>query len=281
MKKCILIFVCIVSCCLLYSQQILFNVGDDIVSYLEAHPASFVVQGQNLLNVPDGRFDFLKYKFITVDEDTKFLLQDQTVFGVMQCENSITRFLYDLNGDGVLDVVHTTLFLPYWILSQSRYTVISGENNVKPSLDAGMAMFNGNANPYTNPRGAGQYIMEMVAKIGPTFENRDLFYGLFQYYYNAEFPELAFKILSQIEIDYEARFGTVHPLILLHLAESLINMDEPARARVIINRLLQIEPDFVPAQVYRWQLEPIPALRQNWYNQLKAEHPEHWIVKQI
>jgi hypothetical protein len=28
-------------------------------------------------------------------------------------------------------------------------------------------------------------------------------------------------------------------------------------------------------------LEPIPALRQNWYNQLKAEHPEHWIVKQI
>ena len=265
---------------IIFPQQILFKVNDNIIDYLKNNPPQYLTYGSFFINSPDGRIDFLKYKAETTDIDTKFLVQGSTVFGVMQCENNTTSLLYDITGDGIIDVIHDSLFLPFWVLSQSQYTNISASNNLMEFFDNGMRMFNDDASPYTlgvNNR----YLSELFSNMDISINNRDLFYGMFQYYSFVRYPALALLTISELGIRYERRFGNIHPLIYLHIAESLINMNLNEYAIVYINEILLIHPDFVPAKVYSWQLEENPAIKQRKYNELKRNHPNHWIVRQI
>jgi len=59
----------------LFPQQILFEIGDNIVDYLNKNPTSYMTQGKDYIDSPDGKIDFLKYKAETTDIDTKFLSQ--------------------------------------------------------------------------------------------------------------------------------------------------------------------------------------------------------------
>jgi len=264
----------------IYSQNIIFNIGDNIIDYLNNNPTQYLTYGTFLYNIPDGRVDFLKYKAETTDIDTKYLVQGSTVFGVMQYENNTTRLLYDITGDGILDVSHDYLLIPFWVLSKSVHTNISRNNNILRILDNGIRMFNGNDNPYTN-NAMRNYIVEISTFINASTDNRDLFYGLLEYYRLAQYPALAIMIISELGIQYESRFGYIHPLIFLHLAESLINFGNHEHAIEIINEILSTNPDFVPAKVYSWQLERDPIIKQRKYSDLKTNHQNHWIVRQI
>jgi hypothetical protein len=262
------------------SQQILFDIGDNIVDYLKRNPASFIINGSNFVNTPDGRVDYLTYKAETSDIDTKFLVQYSTLFGVMQYENDAISLLYDITGDGNLDVRLDFLIIPFWVMSESSFTNISSNNNLQQFLDNGQKMFNGNDNPYTN--GAiTAYITMFTSRYSVSTDNRDLFFGMLEYYSFAEYPALALMLISELAIRYEERFGSTHPLLLLHTAESLINLGNSEYALIFINDLLSISPDFIPAKVYSWQLERDPAIKQRKYTELKANHPNHWIVRQI
>lgn len=265
---------------IIYSQQIIFNVGDNIINYINTNPPQYLTQGTFLYNIPDGRVDFLKYKAETSEIDTKFLIQGSTVFGVMQYENNTTRILYDITGNGILDISHDSLLIPFWVLSKSAHTKISANNNVLRFLDNGLRMFNGNDNPYTNDA-MRNYVMEFSSLINISTDNRDLFYGMVEYYRLAQYPALALMIISELGIRYNERFGNIHPLILLHIAESLINSGNNELAVGFINDILSINPDFVPAKVYSWQLERDTIIKQRKYNDLKTNHQNHWIVKQI
>jgi hypothetical protein len=280
MKRIVVLFIEIQICSLLFSQQILFNVGDNVLDYLSKNPTNYLVPGQKLFDIPEGRIDFRKYKNITVDEDTKFLTHGLSLLGVMQNDKGVTIFLYDLNGDGILDNIHDNLIIPPWVLSKSPYTQKTNNNNLKDYLDKGLSMFNGDDNPYATGL-VNNYLAQFFQNIGPSYENRDLFYAFFLYYYLAAHPDIAYNIICQIEIDYKERFDSVHPIIILHKAETLINMQEYQLANELIKNLLEIEPDFIPAKVYSWQLEIIPAIRQYKYNNLKSNYPSHWIVKLI
>jgi hypothetical protein len=262
------------------SQQILFNIGDNILDYLNRNPTQYLNYGDFFANTPDGRIDFLKYKVETSEADTKFLVQGSTVFGVMQYENNATALLYDITGDGVLDVRLDFLFMPFWVLSESSLTNISGNNNLLQFLNNGQRMFNGNDNPNANG-GMTAYITMLSSRIDVSTENRDLFFGMLEYYSFAQYPALALMLISELAIRYEERFGSTHPLLLLHTAESLINLGNIEYAVIFINDLLSVSPDFVPAKVYSWQLERDPAIKQRKYTELKTNHPNHWIVRQI
>jgi hypothetical protein len=88
-------------------------------------------------------------------------------------------------------------------------------------------------------------------------------------------------IISELGIRYNERFGNMHPLILLHIAESLLNSGNNELPVGIINNILSTNPNFVPAKVYSWQLEKDPTEKQRKYNDLKTNYKNHWIVKQI
>ena len=264
----------------LFSQQILFRVGDNISDYLNTNPPQYLTQGTNLLNFPDGRVDFLKYKMETTNIDTKFLVQGTNVFGVMQFENNTTVFLLDITGDGILDVYFDSLILPFTVLTKSQYTRITRSNNLLQFLDYGLNMYNSDPGPYA-PDVNNRYISGFSSNLDISIDNRDLFYGMLQYYNFVPAPQLALMIITSIGILYEERFGTTHPVILLHIAESLINLGFRENAVEYINSILSTNPDFIPAKVYSWQLEENQELRQRKYNELKTNHPNHWIVRQI
>jgi hypothetical protein len=265
---------------IVFPQQILFKVNDNIIDYLNNNPPQYRVLGTFWVNFPDGRVDFLKYKAETTETDTKFLVQGSTVFGVMQCENNTTSLLYDITGDGTIDVIHNSLFIPFWVLSESQYTNISTSNNLMEFFDIGLKMFNDDVSPYILGVN-NSFFSELISNMGISVNNRDLFYGMFQYYSFVPYPALALMIIFELETRYERRFGSIHPLIYLHIAESLINMNSNEFAIEYINKILLIHPDFVPAKVYSWQLEENPTIKQRKYNELKRNHPNHWIVRQI
>jgi hypothetical protein len=264
----------------IFSQQIIFNHGDNIIDYLNSNPPQYLTYGTFFIDSPDGRLDFLKYKAETSDIDTKFLVQGSTVFGVMQYVNNTTVFLYDITGDGILDVSFDNLFLPFSVLTKSPYTKISENNNLQHFLDNGLRIFNNDAGPYA-PGVNNRYLSDFSSNIDISINNRDLFYGMLQYYNFVGNPSLALMIISEIGIRYEERFGVIHPLILLHIAESMINHNFHEYAIEYINAILATNPDFIPAKVYSWQLERDPEIKQTKYIELKTNHPNHWIVRQI
>ncbi|MCL2242905.1 MAG: hypothetical protein FWC03_00365 [Treponema sp.] len=263
-----------------FTQQIIFNINDNIISYLKQNPAQYLTHGAYLINSPDGRVDFLKYKPVTTDIDTKYLVQGSNLFGVMQYENDTTYFLYDINGDGILDVRHDSLFIPFSVLSVSSNTDLSEKNNLSEFLNNGLAILNGNENPYSNGAFA-KYIGNISSYFNNSAINRDLFYGMLEYYNFTQYPALALMIISELGIRYEKRYGSIHELILLHIAESLINLNNYVHAIIFIDDILSINPDFIPAKVYSWQLETDEIIRQRKYYELKTNHRNHWIVGQI
>jgi len=265
---------------IIYSQQVIFHVGDNIMEYISKNPPQYLTQGNFLYNIPDGRVDFLKYKVETTDIDTKFLIQGSTVFGVIQYENNATKLLYDITGDGILDVSHDSLLIPFWVLSESAQTKMSRNNNVLRVLDNGLKMFNGNDGPYANDA-MRKYMTEFSSLINISTDNRDLFYGMLEYYRLAQYPALALIIISELGIRYNERFGNIHPLISLHIAESLINFGNNEVAVGFIDEILSANPNFVPAKVYSWQLERNTTIKQRKYNELKTNYRNHWMVKQI
>jgi len=265
---------------IVFPQQIIFHVGDNFIEYLNRNPPQYLAEGVFLYNIPDGRVDFLKYKIETSDSDTIFLIQGSSVFGVMQYENKSTKFFYDITGNGILDVSHDSLLIPFWVLSKSANTKITRNNNVLRYFDNGIKMFNSNDNPYANDA-MFRYVQEFSSLINISTNNRDLFYGMLEYYRLSQYPFLALMIISELGIRYNERFGSIHPLILLHTAESLINSGDNELAVGFINDILSVNPNFIPAKVYSWQLEKDPTIKQRKYNDLKTNYKNHWMVKQI
>lgn len=100
--------------------------------------------------------------------------------------------------------------------------------------------------------------------------------------YNQEFMRPSLELMEYMAGEYKTRFGgRVHPLIYLHTAETLINLNHSDEAKTYIDLLLGQDPDFIPAQAYAYRLEDDRAKAAERLTKLKAEHPNHWIVKQL
>lgn len=78
------------------------------------------------------------------------------------------------------------------------------------------------------------------------------------------------------------------PVILLAGGEYVIGIVRPEGedARIILDvtgdGVLDLEfPEFIPARVYQWQLETDQEKKDGYFNRLKANSSEHWIVKML
>jgi hypothetical protein len=142
-------------------------------------------------------------------------------------------------------------------------------------------MFNNNISPYETDFDTKHLPKFVSAIIDTSIDNRDLYYAMFQYYNMSDNPYLALLIISDLALRYNERFGTIHPLIKFHAAETLIDLGDTNNAMMFINEILSNSPDYIPAKVYRWQLENNPTVKQRMYKELKENHQNHWMVRQI
>lgn len=76
--------------------------------------------------------------------------------------------------------------------------------------------------------------------------------------------------MNMVENTYKERFNKEHPLIYLWMIETLINVGADKKDLVLLlNDVLNLYPDFIPFQVYSWQLEKDKKVKENKYKNLK------------
>ncbi len=207
-----------------------------------------------------------------------FLVMDGVPYAVYVYD----RYYLDLNGNGLIDAYSANTLTPCWTLTMFDETIDPANDNCTAMMDEFMALFNGNENPYTS--GALLNKVKELAVFDPRIDNSDIRYALFLYYaYVQENTYLDEANLLVLDNLYRSRFAgrKSHPLVTLHLLETMINRGDKTAAQLILTIGLMSAPDFVPFQVYDWQMEQNAAEKERKYQALKTEHPDHWIVVQL
>jgi tetratricopeptide (TPR) repeat protein len=260
------------------------RIGQDLRAYFHDHPPIGKTIGPEIINMKEGRIDFFKYRPVTTDEDIKILVvNDKYPIGVLEKIGEKSVILLDLSGDGKLDTEFPTLFIPYWVVAESASSTLKTKNNnLKQILNTFYNNFDDDPNPYESGKHRSELTAVLQSAQNENMENRDLFYAIFCYYYlGREFAQQELVALDYLRRNYYERFKESHLLFDLHEMECLINLNDYDSARKILSRLLAVDPDFIPALVYQWQLEKDPEKKAEYYKRLKKDHPKHWIVKQI
>ena len=269
----------------IYSQNYSFEVGDDIVAFTQKNPPGYFISRVQLIKMPDGFQEMIGYKEVITKEDTKFLVSGNKLVGVTQYVNGKEICLYDMVGDGKIDIISPYPIVPAWVITDSEYNKKSSKNNIDKYLEEFYKLFNGNENPYTSKKLNKLIDKTMQASANIKNENRDLIYGIFLYYglQSIKNPFLDFANMNMVENTYKERFNKgVHPLIYLWMIETLINVGADKKdLEPLLNDILNLYPDFIPFQVYSWQLEKDKKVKENKYKNLKNKYPKHWIVKQL
>jgi hypothetical protein len=266
-----------------FSQDSL-ALGQNLRSYLKDHPPTLKAAGKPIIDIPEGVVDVYRYEAKAAEGDIRILvILDKYPVGVVRLENGKPHLLYDLSGDGVLDAEMPGLEVPYWVVADNTDERLrTGTNNIKLYLDGFYTMFQDDANPFTSGK-AEEYLNLILKKVtsGPV-ENRDILYALYCCYkWGNSYPAGTTASSDYLAKSYFTRFKADHPLFYLQFLESFINAGMRDDARRTLDGLLKLDPSYIPAQVYRWQLETEPEKKKQYFAELKRQHPRHWIVSQI
>jgi hypothetical protein len=113
----------------------------------------------------------------------------------------------------------------------------------------------------------------------PNLPNRQLVVLLYEYLNSVDKPEQALNWIRTLKDEYKNIYGNTHPLIYLYEGESLINNKQSSKAYEHFKEFQKVYPESVVAMCYIYETEPNRNLKKTWLSFLKAEHPNHWIVK--
>ncbi|MGI5173244.1 hypothetical protein H0R92_06550 [Treponema sp. OMZ 840] len=275
MKKLFLLSI-ILSGALVYAVS--FEVGDTIDERYNREKPEFILHETEVMNF---KLQVRSKKTEIMTGDYVYLCIDGHNFGILVYDES-EKYIFDLDGDNVLDVEMQQLFIPIWVFEKSEQFIKDpSKNNIKEYLDLLLAAFNDNENPYSS--GKLESLKRKLSIVDVRHPNQDLQYALFMYYaclgISSDLDKATLAIFDRI---YCKRFSErTHPLIVLHMLETYINMGNRADAEKLLETGIREYPSFIPFQVYSWQLERDAILKKQKYDSLKNTYPNHWIVKQI
>ncbi|MDA3812031.1 MAG: hypothetical protein PF518_17065 [Spirochaetaceae bacterium] len=268
---------------IVFSQEQL-NLGDNILEYIKQNPPKFKTIGSQEFQIDEGRIDYYKYKDVTDHSDLKILvINDKHVIGALQFIKGKDRLYFDITGDGILDSEIDFMIVPYWVIAETSFGNIDrNENNLLSILDQAFEQYNSNENPFESGSHL-KLVNEIVKAIADSdYPNRDLYYALFSYYlFGKNYPWEAVQAMDYLSRNYYDRFNNFHPLFYLHSTESLIDAGYTEEAKKLAYDLADLRPDFIPGQVYLYQLEGNPEKKQQMLNDLKKKYPDHWIIKNL
>jgi len=190
-------------------------------------------------------------------------------------------FLIDTNGDGVLNARRKELFIPFWVVFENTSNKTDDEQIVL-TMELIYRTYQSDQGPRNHEDMKRAFGVINSYALDEEKENRDLFYMLMFHLLNSrKEPETCLLSMTVLRNQCQERLGKVHLLTFLFLAENLIELERPYEALQYVERLLEQDPDFVPALVYRYQLEQDSAKAAEMLARLKREHGDHWVVKQL
>ncbi|HOM86563.1 MAG TPA: hypothetical protein PLH80_00130 [Spirochaetota bacterium] len=265
----------------IYSYDLL-KIGDNVTNYIKTNPVKYKLTNQKLSNWPEGVVTLLAYD-TKVDGKSPIIVfaLDKYPIGVLQGTSPNAYYIFDIDGDGILDTKTDKGIVPFWVVYANSKNK-SKNDNITSIFNLVYESFQSDEGPYIN-----QKFKESINKLyefnkNINIENRDLAY-LFLFYqlYNQYFPEQSLKCLDLLTKEYISRFNKIHPILLLYKAETLINLKQEQDAKKIIAELRKADPNFIPAKAYEYRLEVDKEKAKILLNNLKENHKNHWIVKQL
>lgn len=280
MKKLALMLVLI---CLL--SQIVFGAellkeGDNLAEYLQENLVKYRVDLQPLSDWPEGKA--AAYLYDTAMDGTTpviIVVDDKYVIGVLQGLSPNAYYLFDSDGDGILDLRTDFGFLPFWVVLMTS-TNRSQNDNISEIMDVLYQGYQSNEGPMRNTIIAAQAMEKF--KNDPEAENRDLIYLLYFYLtHNQEIPAQSLEAIRLLDVSMRVRFNEIHPLIILYELETCLNMGQLDNARELLTALRNLDPAFIPGKVYEYQLETDEEKAKALLAELKKDHGDHWIVRQL
>jgi hypothetical protein len=280
MRKVLLLSILSISTCLIGFGQNQLKIGEDIYTYFSENPVKYNNPGIKASQWLEGTVGFYAYSreqssnypYIIHSCGGKFL------FGILQGKEDSAYYIFDLNGDKLLDYKSEELLLPPWVIainSPKKGT----ENNIDQILDKMYSSFNSNMGP-TNSLMTESIIEIMSFYKDSSIINRDIVAFLEFYINSADKPELANYAITSLKNLYSERFGKIHPLLFLYSGETNLNLGNTENAEIEFENLLTIDPEFIPALFYSYRLEPDKSLAKKKLKDLKDKYPDHWMLKQ-
>lgn len=260
----------------------LLKIGDNVIKYIKKNPIKYKLLNQKISNWPEGVVTLLAYH-TKVDGKSPIIVFaiDKYPIGVLQGSSPNAYYIFDIDGDGILDTKTDKGILPFWVVydnSKNR----SKKDNITSTFNLAYESFQSNEGPNIN-----QKLKESINKLyefkeNINAENRDLAY-LFLFYqiYNQYFPEQSLNCINLLMKEYTSRYDKIHPILLLYKAETLINLKKEQDAKQIIAELRKVDPNFIPAKAYEYRLETDKEKAKILLKDLKEKHKNHWIVKQL
>lgn len=282
MKKIIYSLIFVLFCTSAAFSDALLHVGDNLTNYLKTNPPKFTKKGPAIDFWPECKIVFGAYDK-NYDGNTPIILfaNDDDAIGVLQGLSPNAYYLYDINGDGVLDTKTSNIIFPYWIVYNNSKNKTKNYN-IAPIFNLTYDSFQSDEGPYNNPKLKKSFEEIRKYKDDPNMENRDLvFLFLFYQTYSQKLMDQSLECLNILIFECNKRFEKVHPILLLYKAETLINLNRNNDALKIVKELLKIAPNFVPGLVYEYTLEPDKQKKMNLLAKLKTNYPNHWIVRQL
>ncbi len=281
MKKLFCIFVIIlVSISSIFSYDLL-EIGDNVSQYIIDNLIKVKFGQQSISDWTEGNVTLLGYGPAGDGKSPIILFsKDEYLIGVIQGTTQNAYYLFDVNGDNILDTKSSEPILPYWpvFLNSKNKT---NNDNITPIFDLTYESFQSDKG-LKNKKIKKSLKSLNEFKDDINIENRDLAY-LFHFYqsYSGYYPEQSLICIELLTNEFEKRFEKIHPLLLLYTAETLINLGDDESAKTVISKLREVDPIFIPAKVYEYQLEKNEKKSEALLKDLKGNHPKHWIVKTL
>ena len=254
--------------------------GDNLREYLHKNLVKYEKEVNPISSWPEGKTKICTYN-TKVDGTSPVVLviNDSFPIGVLQGTSPNAYFLFDFDGDGILETKTNTAALPYWVVKITSINKTRNDNITK-ILDIIYQGFQNDNGPIASTISSMQAIDEYKSDVN--FGNRDLVYLIYFYTaYSQKLREQSLAAISLLGDELKSRFNKEHPLILLYTIETYINLGQDDKAREVVKQLRKADPEFIPGMVYEYQLETDKEKAKALLEDLKMNHADHWIVEQI
>ena len=265
------------------AQSGLLQIGDTISTYMLRNLVKFKVPAGRISQWSEGQHVIL-YTYQRGADSLKpaFLSADGMTFGVLEGVSPNAYYLFDTDGDGILDYRTTQAILPIWIVGACSKVIDTSATQVNFVLDTFYNSFQSDSGLSLNPRTKPAYADLFAGRSDTLYPNRDLFYMLYCYISQLkETPSLAMLSITTFEKVYAHRFGHIHPLIKLDELEGALELKDTSSAREYLSALTQMDPQFIPAKYYACVLERDKVTEVIEARELKSRFPNHWLIKQL
>lgn len=255
--------------------------GDNLLEYLKDHSQLFIHGDLRVSHWKEGAVGIYTQQKDSAEGVKVILSVGRYPLAVLRDDGPESYVLIDTNGDGVLDVRREELFIPFWVVFKNSPNKTSDER-ILYVMELMYQAFQSDAGPAQSDEMKKAFATIDSYALDEEKENRDLFYMLYFYSgYNLKEQELSLLTLNALRNQCDERLGKVHLLVYLFIAETLINLDRGPEASQYVERVLDSDPDFVPALAYRYKLEKDPDKAEDMLRRLKQDHGDHWVVQKL